>query len=264
MQYNFCEALMIKKHLMKKTRAYLFILAMLSLALLSGCVSVVEEITVFEDGSGTLRFALGMSAENFEAYQEGTPEGFELENLFATLARDENVTSMTFDQYTADGLTWDSVELVVADFTAVFGETRRIGPLSLELIEVETGFRFTQTIDVANSPLSIPGVNLMDFSSASYVVRLVTPQVVSTNGVQPTAGVSTWSIPLDEVLQGGSTAFLRATYVMEPYEGFFIPWEVFFPYVVIGFLALGVLSVLVVIIVNTSGRRDKEPTLKFK
>jgi hypothetical protein len=231
---------------------------------LSGCVSVVEEITVFEDGSGTLRFALGMTDENFAAYQAGIPEGFELENLFAVLARDENVASISFDQYTADGLIWDSVELTVTDFIAVFSEARRIGPLSIELIEGETGYRFTQTIDVANSPLSIPGVNLMDFSSASYVVRLVTPQIVSTNGVQPTAEVSTWSIPLDEVLQGGSTAFLRANYVLEPYEGFFIPWEVFFPYVVIGFLALGALSVLVVIVVNTSGRRDKEPTLKFK
>jgi hypothetical protein len=264
MQYNFCKAKMIKDPLMKKTRAYFILLAMLSLALLSGCVSLVEEITVFEDGSGTLRFALGMTAENFAAYQEGIPEGFELENLFAALARDENVTSIKFDQYTADGLTWDSVELAVSDFPAVFGQALRIGPLSIELVEGEAGYRFTQSIDVANSTLSIPGVNLMDFSSASYVVRLVTPQIVSTNGVQPTAGLSTWSIPLDEVLQGGSTAFLRANYVLEPYEGVFIPWEVFFPYVVIGFLALGVISVLVVIIVNTSERRDKEPTLKFK
>ena len=255
---------MFKKHLMNKNRAYLMILAMLSLALLSGCVSLVEEITVFEDGSGTLRFALGMSAENFEAYQASIPEGFALEDLFSVLGRDENVTSIGFDQYTADGLTWDSVELNISDFTAVFGEPRRIGPLSIELIETEAGYRFTQTIDVANSPLSIPGINLMDFSSASYEVRLVTPQIVSTNGVQPTAGVSAWDIPLDEVLQSGSTAFLQADYILEPYEGFFIPWEVFFPYVVIGFLALGVLSVLVVIIVNTSSRRNNEPTLKFK
>lgn len=255
---------MIKKQLKKKLRANIIVLAMLCLVFLSGCVTVVEELTIFEDGSGTLRFALGMTAENFEAYQEGTPEGFELENLFAVLARDENVTSIVFDQYSADGLTWDSVELGVMDFTAVFGETRNIGPLALEVIEDETDYRFTQTVDMANSPLSIPGVNLMDLSSASYVVRLVTPQVVSTNGVQPTAEVSNWSIPLNEVLQRGSTVFLRANYVLEPYEGFFIPWEVFFPYVVIGFLALGVLAVLVVIIVNTSGRRDKEPTLKFK
>jgi hypothetical protein len=254
---------MIKDLLVKKTHVYIFILSLLILVLLSGCVSVVEEITVFEDGSGILRFALGMAAENFEAYQEGVPEGFALEDLFSVLGRDENVTSITFDQYTADGLSWDSVELAVTDFTAVFGETRRIGPLSIELIEGETDYRFTQSIDVANSTLSIPGVNLMDFSSATYVVRLVTPQIVSTNGVQPTAGVSTWDIPLNEVFQGGSTAFLRANYVLEPYEGLFIPWEVFFPYVVIGFLALGVISALLVIIVNTSGRRDKEPTLKF-
>jgi hypothetical protein len=69
----------------------------------------------------SLRFALGMTDENFAAYQEGIPEGFELENLFSRYwRRDENVASISFDQYTADGLIWDSVELTVTDFTAVF------------------------------------------------------------------------------------------------------------------------------------------------
>lgn len=249
---------------MRIKKLFIIILAVLNSALLSGCFSIIEEVEVLEDGSGTLRFALGVDADDYVAFQEGIPEGFELENLFSVIARDENVTSIQFDRYSQDGVNWESVELAVADFPALFAQGRRIGPVEITFTENEGAFRFTQTINVANSTLVIPGVNLMDLSSAVFTVNLITPQIIETNGLQPAAEVSTWAIPLDEVLQGGSTAFLRADYVLEPFEGFFIPWEVFFPYVVIGFLALGGLSVLVVIIVNTVSKREKEPTLRFK
>lgn len=250
--------------MIKNTRILLTILAVLSLVLMSGCVSLIEEINVLEDGSGTLRFAIGVEEEQYAAFQEGIPEGFELENLFTAFMRDENVSSIVFDSYESNGFTWDSVELEFSDFITAFGQARRIGPITITFDQQEDGYRFTQTIDVGNSPLSIPGINLMDLSAASYIVNFTSPQIISTNGVQPASGFSTWSIPLDEVFQGGSTAFLRADFVLEPYEGLFIPWEVFFPYVVFGFLGLGVVSILVVIIVNTAGKREKEQTLKFK
>lgn len=248
---------------MQKNRIFIFILVTICALLLSGCVSVVEEITLREDGSGTLRFALGVDSENYAAFQEAIPEGFEFENVFATLSREEGVTSVNFDRYEDDGQTWESVEMAIADFTVTFGEARRIGPITIEFDQQDGEYRFTQVMDVANSTLAIPGINLMDLSEASYLVNLTTPQIVWTNGVHPAAGVSTWSIPLDEVLQEGTTALLRADYVLEPYEGVFIPWEVFFPYVVIGFLALGGIAILVVILANTLGRQEKEPTLKF-
>lgn len=250
--------------LMKKTYIMLILMAVLSLGLLSGCVSIVEEITVLEDGSGIMRFALGVKSEDYEAFQEAIPEGFELENLFATFSRDENLTSIQFDRFSDDGMNWETVELEVGDFSALFGQRRRIGPLEIIFEDRDGEFRFTQTIDVSGSTLAIPGINLMDFSAAAFTVNLTTPQIITTNGVQPAAGVSNWAIPLEEILQGGSSAFLRAEYVLEPYEGNFIPWEVFYPYVVIGFLALGGVSVLVVILVNTIGRREKEPTMRFK
>lgn len=250
--------------MMKKSRILLLVLAVLSLVLMSGCVSLIEDITVLEDGSGTLRFAIGVESEQYEAFQEGIPEGFELENLFTAFTRDENVLSIVFDSYESNGFTWDTVELEIADFTTAFGQARRIGPITITFDQQAGEYRFTQTIDVGNSPLSIPGINLMDLSAATYVVNLTSPQIVSTNGVQPASGFSTWSIPLDEVFQGGSTVFLRANYVLEPYEGLFIPWEVFFPYVVIGFLGLGGISILIVIIVNTTGKREKQQTLKYK
>ena len=248
---------------MRRSYIILFVCLTVMVMLLSGCVSLVEEITIREDGSGTLRFALGVESENYQAFQEAIPEGFDLENLFSVLGRDENVTSVDIDRYLQDGRNWETVELTVTDFTAVFGQARRIGPITITFQEEEGAYRFTQTIDLASSTLVIPGVNLMDFSDGTYGVTLNTPQVLSTNGVQPAAGIGTWSIPLDEVLQGGSTVFLRADYLLDPYEGVFIPWELFFPYVVIGFLALGGMAVLVVILVNTTSKRDKAPTLKF-
>ncbi len=248
---------------MKKSRIIVILLAGITLFLLSGCVTLVEEITVLDDGSGTLRFAIGVETENYEAFQEGIPQGFRLQDLFEPFSRDENVTLVQFEQYADGNLTWESVELTIADFSAVFGQARRIGPMRVEVIERDGEYRFTQTIDVANSTLVIPGVNLMDLSRATAVVSLSTPQIISTNGIQPAAGVSTWSIPLDEVLQGGSTAFLRSNFVLDPHEGLFIPWEVFFPYVVIGFLGLGGISVFLIIFFNTVIKRETEPTLKF-
>jgi len=251
--------------MLKNTNRFIFILsAILILVLLSGCITIIEDITVFEDGSGTLRFAVGVEAEDYEAFQEGIPEGFALENLFTLITQNENVTSIQFDRYEETGRNWETVEMQVADFSGLFETRQRIGPIEIIFEEEQGEYQFTQTLNVASSTLVIPGINLMDLSSASFRVNLLTPQIINTNGIQTAAGVSTWAIPMDEVLQDGSTAFLRADYVLEPYEGVFIPWEVFFPYVVIGFLALGGISVLVVILANTLGKREKERTLKFK
>jgi hypothetical protein len=48
--------------------------------------------------------------------------------------------------------------------------------------------------------------------------------------------------------------------VLEPYEGNFIPWEMIFPYAVAGFLGVGVVVILAVVILNTTniGKRDKK------
>ena len=234
------------------------------IVLLSGCVSLEEEIKVFEDGSATLRFELGVETEHFVVYEESIPEGYAFKDLFASLNNDVNITAIEFDRYTRDDRTWDSVEISVDDLMVAFGQARKIGPLTIDFDEEDEGYSFTQIIDVSNSTLIIPGVNLMDLSASSYVVRLETPQILSTNGVQPTVGKSNWTIPLGEILQEGSTAYLKANFSLIPYEGFFVPWEMYFPYVVVGFLSLSVFSILLVIIINTVGKkRDRGPTLKW-
>jgi len=68
---------------------------------------------------------------------------------------------------------------------------------------------------------------------------------------------------VSELVQEAETVYLQADYVLEPYEGTFIPWETFFPYVVIGFLAAGFLAILIVIIVNTRGKREKKREVHF-
>jgi hypothetical protein len=118
-------------------------------------------------------------------------------------------------------------------------------------------------MDMESSNVLIPGINLLNLAGASYSVRLVTPQVVDTNGFHRAAGISTWDVPLSEFLQGGSSVNLRSEFLLEPYEGTFIPWEVFFPYIVIGFLGLGVLSILLVILINTAKKRDDSLQLKL-
>ena len=252
------------KFCMKKTRRlFIPLLAALTLLLMSGCVTLQEEITVQEDGSGTLLFALGVESESYEQFQESIPEGLELESLLALLIQDENVTVRARDTYEADGRTWERIELEVGDFIEVFSDEKRIGPLLISLDEDEGVYYFIQMIDISLMTIGIPGMNLLDLSAVDYNVSLSSPQIIDTNGVQRTADESTWEVSLIDILQAGEVVYLEAQYALEPYEGVFIPWELFYPYVVIGFLALGALSILIVIIVNTTTKREKPQQYKF-
>jgi hypothetical protein len=249
--------------IMKRRRHFLILIILIALIALSGCVNLQQEITVREDGSGVLHFAFGVDSESYDLVQEQRPEGMDLEGLLATLMQDENVTGMTTDHYESGGRIWDTVELEVADFAALLAEDRRIGLLVLSLGESEGVYSFEEILNLENSTMSIPGIHLMDFSGAGFTVRLNTPQIITTNGLHVDAGVSTWEVSLSDLLQGGETIILEADYSLEPYEGDFIPWETFFPYVMLGFLGLGILAILVVIVVNTRKKSDQGDKIKF-
>ena len=248
---------------MKRSRIFSLSLAVICLVLLTGCVNLIQEITVEEDGSGTLRFALGVETTAYPQFQELMPEEMAFENLLTNLILDENVTEVTQDIYEEDGYTWQTIELDVENFAVLLAEERSFGPIILEIDRDGDTFFLLQTLDLEGSNMSIPGINLLDLSGAGYEVRLNTPHILSTNGLQEQAGTSVWEISLGDLLQGEDTIFLQAEYVLEPYDGVFIPWETFFPYIVIGFVVVGLLAILVVIIVNTAGKREKEQTLKF-
>jgi len=230
---------------------------------LSGCASVLQTLTIREDGSGFLRINVGVESEFYPQYQESLPDSLALDNLLATLFQDENVTDVIQDQYEAEGRTWDSIQVEMADVLVIFAEERRIGPVLMSIDENDGIYTFSQLIDLNLSNVTFPGLNLLDLSTASYTIQLITPQIVDTNGVQRTAGTSSWTISPSDVLQAGESIYLEADYVLEPYEGTFIPWDLFFPYVVVGFLALGGLAILIVIIVNTTGKGEKPKAYKF-
>ena len=248
---------------MHRKQYALIILAVLCLFFLSGCVDLVQEITVDEDGAGSLRFALGVDSSVYPQFQKARPEGFTFENLLSSLNLDENVTDVIQNQYEENGKIWETFQISFSDITAAFNGGRRLGPGVITIAERNGGYLFTQFLDLGSSNVMLPGVNLLDLTGASYSVRLVTPQIVDTNGVHRAAGISTWDVPLSELLQGGSSVNLRSDYLLEPFEGTFIPWEVFFPYLVIGFLGLGSLTILLVILINTAKKRDKKLQLKL-
>lgn len=216
-----------------------------------------------QDGSGLLRFAVGVETSAYPQFQQALPEAFQLENLFATLILEEGVMGVEQTHYEAGNRTWDAIELQVGDMAELFTDDRTFGPMTLSIEREEDVFIFEQTLDLEQSNLAVPGVNLLDLSGAGYRVRLITPQIVSTNGLQEAAGVSLWEVPLSELLQEGESIFLQADYILEPYEGLFIPWETFFPYVVVSFLALGFIAILIVIIVNTTGKKEKPHKIEF-
>lgn len=248
---------------MKKLKFLALIITSFCLVFLSGCVTILQDMVVTEDGTGTLRFAIGVDSEIYPQFSESIPEGYQLENFLASLMQDDRITNIEEDQYEADGYTWDSIQMEVADFYQLFEEDRRVGPLVMSMGQDEGVYTFTQSIDMAGSNLDIPGINLMDLSGARYRVRLQSPQIISTTGVQPSAEVSEWEFTMEEFIRGDEALFLQAEYSLEPYEGVFIPWEVFFPYVVIGFLGLGGMSILIVIIINTRKKKEEIPEIKF-
>lgn len=248
---------------MKNSRKLFLILTTLNILFLSGCVTVLQDMAVSEDGSGTLRFAIGVESEAYPQFVESIPEGYQLENFLAALMQDETIIDVEEDQYQADGFTWDSIQLEVSDFSQLFSEEQRVGPLIMSLRQDDNVYTFTQTVDMAGSNLDIPGINLMDLTQARYRVRFQSPQIVNTNGVQPSAELSEWEFTMQELIRGEEALFLQAEYTLEPYEGVFIPWEVFFPYVVIGFLVLSGLSIVFVIILNTRKKEEEIPKIKF-
>ena len=245
---------------MKKRIPLLLLLSLVMLLLLSGCVNLVQDVTVREDGSGAVRVALGVEEESYEYAQEIIPEGYELHNLVSSLSLDENAIGIVEDHYEENNRIWDSVEVEFSDMMAVFGEKRNFGPVTIRLTEAGGEYTFTEEIDVYNSTLSVPGIHLMDLTGAGYTVRLITPQIVRTTGVQETAGVSEWEVSVFDLIEEENMISLTADYVLESYEGNFIPWAKLFPYVVIGFLGVGGMAILVIIIVNTTNidKRDKD------
>lgn len=248
---------------MKKRTPPLLLIAIVMLFALSGCINLYQDITVNEDGSGFLRFAASMQTETYNAVQDRIPQSLRLESLLGTLMQNENVSNVITDHYEAEGRTWDTVELEVEDLAALLEEDRRIGFVIVSMKESDGTYSYEEVLDLENTNLTIPGVNLMDLTGAGYTVTLNAPQILSTNGLQTAAGSATWDVSLSDLLQGGETIILQADYSLTPYEGTYIPWATFFPILVSGFLGLGVVAILVVIIVNTTKKRDKGQKIKF-
>ena len=249
---------------MKRRRLIQILVGLLILFLLSGCVHLQQDMVVNEDGSALLHFAFGVETESYEIVQEQIPEGMSLESILASLLSDELVTEITRDHYEDKGYTWDTIDLTVSDFAALLETDRKLGMAVLVVEQTDEGFYFEQVLDLQNNSLTIPGVNLSDLSGASYTVTLETPQILSTNGDRPEAGTSTWNVTVVDLLQGGDTIILDADYSLTPYEGNFIPVKLLFPYVVMGFLGLGGLAIVVVILVNTTRLGDKTRKLNFR
>jgi hypothetical protein len=122
------------------------ILAMLCLVFLSGCVSLLQEITVDEDGSGSLSFALGVNSSVYPQFQEARPAGFTFENLLSALVLDENVTDVVQNQYEENGKIWETIQLSISDIAAVFNSGRRIGPGLITITEGNGGYVFLHNL----------------------------------------------------------------------------------------------------------------------
>ncbi len=249
---------------MKRISIKILLLAAVSLVFLSGCVSMVQEVIVHEDGSGALRFAVGVETASYEQFTEVIPEELTLESLLANTMLDEGVVDVQREAYESEGRKWEAVQIEVGDVADFLSEGRSVGPLVMTIDADEDGsYSFMQTLDLEEFTFRVPGIYLMDVGDAEYTLRLVTPQIVQSNGVHEAVGTSVWENKLRTLIQSEDDLFMQADYVLEPYEGLFIPWDTFYSYVVIGFLAVGAISILVVIIVNTRRKAEEDGKIQF-
>ena len=232
--------------------------------ILSGCVELVQEVSVDQNGSGSIRFAYGVDTESYPQFEELIPDEYLLENLFATLSLNENVSQVNQETYEANGQTWQAITLDIDDMAGMFAEEQRVGPILISIDEEEGNYFYQQTIDLGLTTVNIPGIHLLDLSGGQYTVVLNTPQIIDTNGVHSEAGLSTWEISVKDLVDGGEGIFVGAEYRLESYEGTFIPWDLYFPFIVYGFLGLGIVAILLVIILNTRGNREKNQQIKFE
>jgi len=249
---------------MKRISIKILLFAALSLVFLSGCVSMVQEVTVHEDGSGALRFAVGVETASYEQFTEAVPEELTLESLLANTMLDEGVVDVQREAYESEGRNWEAVQIEVGDIADFLSEGRSVGPIVMTINADDDGsYSFVQTLDLEEFTFRVPGIYLMDVADAEYTLWLVTPQIVQSNGVHEAVGSSVWEYKLRTLIQSEDDLFMQADYVLEPYEGLFIPWDTFYSYVVIGFLAVGAISILVVIIVNTRRKAEEDGKIQF-
>jgi hypothetical protein len=146
----------------------------------------------------------------------------------------------------------------------LFAEEQRVGPILISIDEEEGTYFYQQTIDLALATVNIPGIRLLDLSGGQYTIILITPQIIDTNGVHSDAGVSSWKISVKDLVEEGEGVFAGAEYRLEPYQGTFVPWDIYFPFIVYGFLGLGIAAIIVVILANTRGKREKNQQITFE
>jgi len=248
----------------KQIRKFSKILLIAAAFILSSCVEFVQEVSVDESGSGSLRFAYGVDTEVYPQFEEAIPDEYLLENLFASISLRENVTQVDQEEYEADGQTWQAITLDIDNVAEMFAEEQRVGPILISIDEEEGTYYYQQTVDLGLTTVNIPGINLLDLSGGQYTVVLKTPNIIDTNGVHSKAGLSSWDITVKDLVEGGEGIFVGAEYRLEPYQGTFIPWDLYFPFIVYGFLGLGIAAILAVILVNTQGNKKKNQQIKFE
>jgi hypothetical protein len=241
----------------------LIFFAVSTLFLLSGCVDLVQEVTVDQKGAGTLHFAYGVDTPIYSQFEQTIPNEYKLENLFANLTLDENVNEVIREDYEENGKTWQAITLEIADMAALFAEEKRLGPILISIDEDQGTYFYQQTIDLGLMTVNIPGIKLLDLSGAGYEVTVITPQIIDTNGSHRAAGTSDWKVSIKDFVEADEAIFMVSEYRLEPYEGRFIPWELFFPYILFGFLGLGIATILIIVLVNTRRKVEDNPRINF-
>jgi hypothetical protein len=204
--------------------------------LLSGCIDVRQEVSINPDGTGRLRFDLGvrqeLSAPGEEEPTAATEMGQDFKDIARVIHRDPRVRSLAVREFSQNG--WDraEIDLVAHDWRDLPELNRLIvhesGESGLQVSGLEeylffslredddgvTFFRQPEVSeptppplsDSSNGPIELFGRALTRavFDEGMLTVTLRSPMVSRTNGLWQLDKASVrWSVPLADLIDPG-------------------------------------------------------------
>jgi hypothetical protein len=245
---------------MKKNRLILIGMLILLTFLLSGCLSITQEIWVNADGSGKIKIDMGLGEIFFQMGDSSTSNP--LEDMKTSFQAETGTKNLKVSEYTDDKAQMrhvviefevDNVEqymLQSASQNSTMG-----APMTLEKL-ANGNYLLKQTIsnpspDTTGGEMDQATKDMMAdyFKDVYWTVTVHVPSIVSTNGTQSGQTVE-WKIPMGDLFLGGKTEDLSLEYSLTPAAS--TGWLL---YVIIG----AVVVLLVIILVVILSRRKKEP-----
>lgn len=206
---------------MKKRSLFLTLVLALMSVLLSGCLSVLQEMWVNPDGSAKVSIDMGIATALLDM---GGSDGNPLDSFKAQYEGSDKYKNVTTRTYDEGDLRHIVVEFEVDSFEQFIanpgGSTDQSLNTSMALTKLDNGnYKWSQSVAGAgdNSTLDQSGKDSLKsmFKDKYWTTRIHVPQVVSTNGTN-SGSVAEWKVPIADIMLDGKPVDMALEYSLTP------------------------------------------------